>query len=189
MSIFFKGAGPGTHWWNNDARLQGFSVSPGMQNINAIIRHITAYSYPSPYLSFTASFAVAQIYALVGPDGLATQSMPGYVYEIDVTTDPTAGLRLIDPIQEILASNPPLGTVPLLPTHHDGGQDLILAIASPGSYPTVLATPPPRPGNPIPTPPIVQRPFQAVIFVLRDAEILVATHVSPACIIHRHNVY
>ena len=79
----YKGAGPGTHWWVTDAQTAGgFVVGHAPPNVNAIIRHIVNYSWPSPYSSFSASFAAAAAYALVGPRGKAAPAEPGWVYEI-----------------------------------------------------------------------------------------------------------
>ena len=186
--IFYKGAGPGTHWWTNDARITGFSASPGVANTNSMVRHITAYSHPSPMLSFSASFAVARSYALSGPAGRALASSPGYVYEIDITQGGLSPALLKDPVREILNSNPDVGTVALLPTHHDGGQNLLHAIASPSRFGATLGTPPIRRG-PNPRPPVVSDRLQAVIFALRDAEVLVSANVASACVVTRYNVH
>lgn len=188
MSVFYKGAGPGTHWWRNNAQLSGFTVAATAQSVHAIIRHITSYSHPSPYLSFTASYDVACDYALNGPGGAATPANPGYVYEIDVTLAPGQNLRLIDPAREIISSGPQVGTVPRIPTHHDGSQNLILGIASRSAYPGLLNMSPRRPGTPAPRPPVIDRELEAVVFSLRDAEVIIAGNVPAACITARYPV-
>lgn len=185
--VLYKGAGPGSHWWNNNAQLTGFTVAAAIWNASRMVRHITAFSHPSPYLSFSASFAVAREYALDGPAGAASQAQPGTVYEIDTALCP-AQLPLVDPANAILTANPALG-VGNLPTHHDGGQDLILDIASPALHATVLTTPPPRLGNALPAGPAIQRELQAVVFALRDAEVLIAGNVPANCIVGVHSVY
>jgi hypothetical protein len=189
----YKGAGPGTHWWVTDAQTAaGFVVGHAPRNVNAIIRHIVNYSWPSPYSSFSASFAAAAAYALVGPSGKATPEVPGWVYEIDVALAIELGARFLDPAREILAQNPPIGAPGTIPTFHDGGQDLILGIAVPSLHRKVLLTPPRQPG-PVRYvrpggPPVVHNELRAVIFALRDAEVLATTDVPAACITARYPV-
>ena len=39
----YKGAGPGTHWWANDAQTAGgFVVGHAPRNVSAIIRHVVS---------------------------------------------------------------------------------------------------------------------------------------------------
>ncbi len=167
-------------------------VGHAPRNVNAIIRHIVNYSWPSPYSSFSASFAAAAAYALAGPRGKATPAEPGWVYEIDVTVAIQLGARFVDPAREILSQNPDIGAPGTIATFHDGGQDLILGIADPALHRKVLLTPPRQPGpaghTHGPGPPIVHHELRAVIFALRDAEILATTDVSAACITARYPV-
>jgi len=189
----YKGAGPGTHWWTNDAQTaSGFVVGHAPRNVNAIIRHIVNYSWPSPYSSFSASFAAASAYALVGPLGPAAPDRPGWVYEIDVALAIDLGAKFIDPAREILLDNPYVGAPGTIPTFHNGGQDLILGIADPAVHRKVLVNPPRQPGprgHARPTgPPIVHNELRAVIFALRDAEVLAISDVPAACITARYPV-
>lgn len=188
MITVFKGAAPGTHWWNNDPRMNGFVCAAGKPlSVPAIIRHITGYSFPSPYLSFSASFAVARSYALMGPAGPASVGSPGYVYEADIDPD---HVTLFHPCLEILQTGCSEGK------HlHDGGPDLLLGIAAPDAHPSILVAAPPRTathsgsaGPPNGAPPRYLTELQAVVFALRDAEIL-ATSVPAGCIIRRHDVF
>jgi hypothetical protein len=194
----YKGAGPGTHWFINDPRTAGgFLVAPVPSGPSAVIRHIVNYSWPSAYTSFSASFAAACEYALNGPAGTASAANPGYVYEIDVPLALEAGVRFVDPAQVILGANPPVGVAGLVPTHHDGGADLIRGIADPLQA-AILTTSPRRPTNPaIPAgpsaraggPPVVHPHLRAVIFALRDSEVLASTNVGAGCITQRYLVY
>jgi hypothetical protein len=191
--FLYKGAGPGTHWWTSDAQTAGgFVVGHAPRNVNAIIRHIVNYSWPSPYSSFSASFAAAAAYAVAGPQGKATPAQPGWVYEIDVALAIELGARFVDPAREILQQNPYIGAPGTIPTFHDGGQDLILGIADPVVHRKVLVTPPRQPGLSGhvrgPGPPIVHNELRAVIFALRDAEVLATTDVPPACITARYPI-
>jgi hypothetical protein len=189
----YKGAGPGTHWWATDAQTAGgFVVGQAPRNVNAIIRHVVNYSWPSPYSSFSASFAAAAAYALAGPNGKATPEAPGWVYEIDVALALELGAHFIDPAREILAQNPTIGSPGSIPTFHNGGQDLILGIADPALHRRVLLAPPRQPGPARPVrgagPPIVHDELRAVIFALRDAEVLATTSVPASCITARYPV-
>ena len=189
----YKGAGPGTHWWVTDAQTAGgFVVGHAPRNVNGIIRHIVNYSWPSPYSSFSASFAAAAAYAVAGPRGKAPPAEPGWVYEIDVAVAIELGARFVDPAREVLIHNPEIGAPGTIATFHDGGQDLILGIADPALHRKVLLTPPRQPGpaghTHGPGPPIVHNELRAVIFALRDAEILATTDVPAACITARYPV-
>lgn len=179
---FFKGAAPGTHWWQNDARLMGFSGAAVAQSAAALINHIVNYSWPSPYLSLTASFAIARTYALPG----ASAQTPGYVYEID-TDVARVQLPLIDPVREIVLNNPPLGSTQLR-THHDGEQDLIVGIVSP-AHRQLLATAPHRPGGVAQRPPVITDELWAVTWALRDSEVLLVGNAPPGCIVSRYDVF
>jgi hypothetical protein len=189
----YKGAGPGTHWWANDAQTAGgFVVGHAPRNVSAIIRHVVSYSWPSPYSSFSASFAAAAAYALSGPRGKATAEQPGWVYEIDVALAQQLGVHFLDPAREILAQNPAIGSPGVIPTLHNGGQDLVLGVADPVLHRRVLVTPPRQPGPARHVrgagPPIVHDELRAVIFALRDAEILATNPVPEACITARYPV-
>ncbi len=187
--ILYKGAGPGTHWWKNDPRVVGgFLASPGIINVSSFIRHILRASHPSPCLSFSASFEVARSYGLLGPAGSASLSQPGYVYEIDTNVVPALAFR--DPAQEILAANPAVASTNSLPTHHDGGPDLLLAIAAPARFKAVLLRPPLLAGGRTNAfPPKITNELSAVIFALRDAEVFATTQVPASCIVFRHDVH
>lgn len=176
----YKGAGPGTWWHVNDPRTTPAGFWGGAANagtVNATVRHITAYSWPSPYLSFTTSFAIARSYALSGPKGVASRSNPGFVYEIDLSTlsfPPT----LIDPVQHIVGSNGGWAH------RHEGAPTLIEEIAK-GAQSYSLSH---RSGGPQRAP-AVQTDLIALVFAIRDAEILVAGGLSSAAIYLRHDVY
>jgi hypothetical protein len=182
--MLYKGAGPGTHWWTNDPRTcGGFFCPPGHPaSPTAVTSHITVASHPSPYLSFTTSYAVAVEYALVGPSGSATVANPGYVYVVDPSVAP---LTIVDPVLEIATGQQ---TASRWSTEHDGGPDLVLGIAARGIHGAALIHPPRRRGTSLPRPPSVSNELNALIFSLRDAEILIAGPVPPACVIGRDPV-
>jgi hypothetical protein len=51
MPIFYRGAGVGTHWHINDARLTGFTPqAPGIVlSIDRLMQHIVSGTVSSPY--------------------------------------------------------------------------------------------------------------------------------------------
>jgi hypothetical protein len=174
----YKGAGPGTHWWSTDARLTGFSVGAvSVPSPGAILTHISNYSFPSPYVSMSTSFAVAMQYAMSGPAGAASSTLPGYVYEIDTTQ---AHCNLVDPVEEISKT--------WLCHEHDGAPDLILAVADPVTHSSVLSTPPRRLGTGGSLfPPNISQNLYVLVYAIRDGEVL-ACSVPKNCVVNRHNV-
>jgi hypothetical protein len=174
LPLLFKGAGPGTHWHRNDARLSGFvAAASSVVNRNSVERHITAYSFPSPLLSLSASYAVARQYALSGPSGHASKAAPGYVYEIDPTNAP---VTIHDPIAVLVATD--WGHI------HTGDQSLLPALATGGAglLPACLHN-----GN-IMQVPSVGMPVRALVYAIRDSELL-AVSVPTVCITNRHEVF
>lgn len=158
----------------NDARVSGFTAAAMGVNRNAVVRHIVAYSHPSPLVSLSSSFAVAREYAISGPAGLATPATPGYVYEIDLSLV-TPNLRVLDPIRQIARAG--------LSHMHSGNQSLILAVAQ-----NLAFAPSHHSGGKV-LPPTVPQELRALVYALRDAEVL-APAVPSACIsVTRHNVY
>jgi hypothetical protein len=97
-------------------------------------------------------------------------------------------LALVDPVYEISGAQQIAAGIRLA-THHDGGQDLILGIASPSIHHAALSTAPRRAGAGFSRPPSVTTELNAVVFALRDAEVLVRGPIAPACIVHRHNAW
>ncbi len=178
LSTLFKGAGPGTHWHANDARTLGFtSAAHRPHTKNAVISHITAYSFPSPYVSLTTSFAVARQYALSGPGGIASRKTPGYVYEVDLSAC-TAMPTIFNPVAEVSKAN--------LAHAHDGGQSLILGVAS-RTHSRILNVKVLHSGG-LRTLPNISADMRALVNALRDAEVLVNT-VPSTCVVMRHNVF
>jgi hypothetical protein len=117
----FKGAARGGHWFHNPPGSgRPYSTSGGANDVDAITRHIIAYSYPSAFISFSASFAVACDYALSG----------GIVFEVDLNTVLETSTKVVDPAAEILRANPKFKNIGSpFATHHDGHQDLVPALA------------------------------------------------------------
>jgi hypothetical protein len=63
MPLFYRGAGPGTYWHVNDARLTGFTAqAPGMaRGVNPLRLHIARGAVSSPYISLTRSYGMPGI--------------------------------------------------------------------------------------------------------------------------------
>jgi hypothetical protein len=178
----YKGAGPGTYWHLNNPKLNGgFTAGLVPATPNAILRHITRYSAPSPYLSFTTSFAVAREYALSGPAGVATVATPGYVYELDLSSLLVAP-TLIDPVIAIAAASNGLFS-----HRHDGAQNLILEVSQGYMSNGRLSLAPQAGGQS--TLPAVSQDLNALIFAIRDAEILVAGNVLSGALVNVHSVF
>jgi hypothetical protein len=184
LPTLYKGAGPGTHWHINDACVQGFVCARRRPpTANAVVTHITNYSHPSPYLSFSTSYAVARQYALSGPGGIASAANPGYVYEVDLAActggHSTFNAVIFNPVQELAN----LG----ISHEHNGDQALIVGVASGSPHDPVFAASIPQAGGGM-TLPTVTKELRALVYSLRDAEVLI-TRVPPACVVIRHNVY
>lgn len=174
LPLLYKGAGPGTHWHVNDARASGFtSAGTSATNRNAVVRHIVAYSHPSPLVSLTSSFAVAREYAISGPAGVATKAAPGYVYEIDLSG--ASGIKVFDPLHMVVKA--------ALSHLHSGAQDLILAVAQ--NLPFV----PCHHSGGKALPPTVPQELRALVYALRDAEVLVPVVPSAYVGVKRHDVH
>lgn len=174
----FKGASAGSHWYVQDPRTNsGFVSSPGTKDVAALVNHITNYSHPSPYLSFTASPAIAREYAL--PVG----GSRGRIYEIE--TAMLSPVELYDPLFEITTAYGKLAKFkgPVWATHHEGGAGLLSAIAEGRSS----GAPVPHRRNAQRAPQVSQH-LQAVVFALRDAEVLLAGNLPSTCIVDAWDV-
>ena len=165
MARYYKGAGVGTHWQglNNDARRTGFTARRrGYPRLSDLRDHIVIGTTLSPYISLTASFAVALDYAVRGPMS-PTTNQPAYVYVIDIPRPLPSGLTLIDPIEQIATLTPsPPGS---LPYHHTGPP-----ITTIGSAPYL--------------PPLLK----ALLYAERDAEVLAVNNIPAAYVSGRYNI-
>lgn len=190
MPLFYRGAGPGTYWHTNDARLTGFTAQfPGMaRGINQLRLHIARGTVASPYISLTRSYAVAWDYAVsTGKTTVvATAANPGFVYEIEIDKPAPRGLVLIDPTKEVADALPkPLDSVP--PYQHDGGPEFLLGVVDPVGMPAHLTAPylQPPPGGGTARPPNLSIDLETLVRALRDAEILALGSIPAHCILRR----
>ena len=178
VPTLYKGAGPGTYWHRNDARTSGFPLPSKKQpTSNAVVTHITSYSFPSCYLSFSLSFAIArELYAMSGPGGPASKSSPGYVYEIDLS-QVSETIPVVNPLEELCK----LGLI----HRHNGDGDMILAVAG-SSHHTLSKRVAASGGRHVS--PNMSPELQALVYAVLDAEVL-ARAVPAACVVNRHSVY
>ncbi|WP_348751651.1 hypothetical protein [uncultured Aquincola sp.] len=177
-SVLYKGAGPGSHWHVHDARLTGFSPSATAPPTPAgVVRHIAQGSLVSPYISFTTSFAVARQYALVGVGGVASSASPGYVYEVDVS-QMGVPFTFVNPLERLIAGSN--GRY----CHEHNGTGALLAEIAAGMLSWSAAM---QSGMQYVTPTVTPE-LRALVFAVRDAEVLSDRSVPAAAIFRRHNV-
>ena len=186
MTIFFKGIHP-THALNQSNLSQNglTAVNPGATpSLDAMMAHVCYTTRTSPYLSLTKSFGVAEMYAFGGPVP-PTQTSPGYVWEIDILA--SAGVKLIDPVQEVAAANSdPFANISY---HHDGDMDFLLGIVDPSMLsgsPLKARVPPGQDG---PGAPHATKQLRTMVHALRDAEILAVGIIPQSCFRLRHVVW
>jgi hypothetical protein len=187
MARYYKGAGVGTHWHGNDARLTGFVPAAGGMpaNIDMVKDHIVNQLVQrSPYISLTRSWEIAECFARYGGKIYPSRTTPAYVYVIDIP-DSTA-VSLIDPIQEVAGA---LGTPFSAQFYqHDGGQDLILGLADSANFGHVLARPIRMQGIPTGQGPSITKDLHALVRALRDAEILANGAIPKNCVTDRIDI-
>lgn len=182
LPMLFKGAGPGTHWNRNDARLSGFAPSQNISiGLNQIVGHINLGSQGSPLISFTTSYALACEYAAIGPAGPASPTDPGHVYCVDLSQLPEGPNPIVvDPISE-LASHRNGGFI----HGHNGNSTLMTLLASNS------AVPPPhqRQRFGVNSPATVTAAFLALVRASRDAEVLVYGTIPKGAVVARDNIF
>jgi hypothetical protein len=170
VARYYKGSGPGTHFWQpaNDPRLHGFQAPLGAPpGADAAVRHITNFSAPSPYVSVSASYAIARSYALSGPLGVATKAQPGKVWLLEIDRKANNS-RLESPVSLIAAAYPDFFA-------HDGGPDMLSQISF-GHMPAPSSIDGFQYNWNVP------QELLAVVRALRDAELL-ADRILPACVV------
>lgn len=164
LGTIYKGAAPGTHWERTDARTRGNFQGQNYGapwGVNDVVRHITGASHPSAFCSFTTSYAVAQRYAS-GPPG----SGRGLIYVVDPARS-SARIDWVNPVEEIAAVDG---------HYHEGDWKLLeaLVVAS-------AVTPVAHYGGAVHAP-AFRNELRAILFALRDSEVLVP-HIPATCIV------
>lgn len=187
MAIFYKGAGVGTYWHENDARNQGFTATkPSVQHsLDRLMQHVARGSTVSPYISLTRSYGIAYRYAVSGRL-MATTENPGVVYEIEIEEQLSDNLELLDPIKEVVSEVPnPLASIPY---QHDGDMEFLLGVINPKMTDILLRSvkqPPPRSGTPRPA--NLSMELETMVLSLRDSEILAMGQIPESCIRNRYD--
>jgi hypothetical protein len=187
-TLFYKGVGVGTHHYPTDLRTSGIMArTASALNVVAAEQHIARGTTTSPCISLTKSYGVAHDYAMNASRARPTRAVPSYVYEVQVPAKP--GIQIIDPIAYIASHH----ANPLMSPsyHHDGDQSFLGIVAYPlaagGSLGVALR--PPGMGGGGPRPPNLTIQLEALVFAIRDAEILVHGNIPSSWIINRHDVF
>jgi hypothetical protein len=191
MAVFYRGAGVGTYWHGNDARISGFTPHfPGAGgSIVALMNHIKNGTTTSPYVSLTRSYGIAWSYAMYSGYAESTMANPAFVYEVEINDPPPAGLVVLDPVYEIALSFPsPLSTV----SHqHDGLPDFLIGVVDPKARGDLLTTPiknPPPEGATSRAANLTAQ-LETLVRALRDAEILAEGTIPAACVTQKYSVF
>src|SRR5437868_4594767 len=133
----YKGVAPGTYYARGErvpTRVGFTGDSRQARAVDDLVRHITAHSWPSAWVSVTTSFAIAADYATKG----------GAVYEIILSRIGPADVT--DPIAEL--GREANASLSRFIHHHDGHQDLIPNLARPLARTKALSAAPLRAGAP-----------------------------------------
>jgi len=190
MPVFYRGAGVGTYWYTNDARISGFTAQfPGMvASVNVLMHHVARGTIASPLISLTRSYGVAEDYAKNAGRRRPTAHNPAYVYRIEIDDPPPANLSLWDPIKQLATHLP----APLAAAYqHDGQPNFLLGVVDPLGMKPYLSAPyvQPPPAGGTPRPPTLTIELETLVRALRDAEILAVGAVPAACVTFRYDGY
>src|SRR5712691_2721501 len=172
MTVLYRGAGVGTWWHDHDARLTGFTPQcPGTPpSVDQVMSHI-AKTTATPHISLTRSYPIAYGYALFGRVSPSPNN-PAYVYEIELSEPLPRGLQLVDPVKELAPALPcPVADISY---QHDGPYTFLLGVVDPVWHGDCLMALCPQPPRSVATarPPNLTPQLEALVRVLRDAEIL-----------------
>src|ERR1700761_5262320 len=183
-TLLYKGVGVRTHHYPTDLRAVGIMARKAAAlNHVEVEQHIARGTTNSPCISLTKSYGVARDYAMNSGFAAPTRGAPAYVYEIQIPEDP--GIKVIDPVDYIASRN----SNPLVSPsyHHDGDQNFLGSIAYPGSAtaPPVAPRPPGMTGLGTRAPALSIQ-LEAIVFAIRDAEILVHGNLPAAWFVNRY---
>jgi hypothetical protein len=156
--------------------------------VGSMENHIARGTTTSPFISLTKSYGVARDYALMGSLSKPSSTNPAYVYEIDVPDPLPAGVKMVEPVHEIVAAQQ-LNLLTNSSYHHDGDQKFLHFVVNPVWRTRVTPMAPQPPGGSTPSPVVMTMPLEAMVFALRDAEVLVVGNLPHSMIVHRHDVY
>lgn len=191
MATFYRGAGIGTYWHLNDARLTGFNAHfPGAHRTTAsLMNHIKNGTTASPFISMTRSYSVAWSYALFSGHAVPTVAAPAYVYEIVINTPPPVGLTVLDPLGEIAGAVPP--PLSAISYQHDGLPAFLMGVLDPVAMNHHLTAPIKQtpPGGAAPRAANLTAELETLVRTLRDAEILAVGTIPAGCVVNRYAVF
>ena len=187
-TLLYKGVGTGTFHHPTDLRTTGIMArTAAALSAVAIEQHIARGTTTSPCISLTKSYGVAKDYAMNSGLARPTPEMPAYVYELQIPDHPE--IQVIDPVCYIASQH----TNPLVSPsyHHDGDQNFLGIVAYPlasgGSL--GVAPRPPGMGGMGTRPPNLSIQLEAIVFAIRDAEILAHGNIPAAWITNRYSVH
>jgi hypothetical protein len=192
MARLYKGVGLGTFLYTANVHAYGITAHmPGLpHSADAVMAHIARATTTSPYISLTRSYGVARDYALTaGRTGvIPTPSNPAFVYEIDLSDPPPAGMMVIDPVAYVAARQiNPLGSPSY---HHDGNMKFLLGVVDPGMTAHLMALIHAPPGSaPTPRPANLSLPLETFVRALRDAGVLILHAIPSTHVLFCHPVY
>ena len=186
-TLFYKGVGVGTHHHPTDLRTTGIMprVAAALNEI-VVTQHIARGTTTSPCISLTKSYGVAHDYAMNAGKAKPTNTQPAYVYELQVPDN--HGIQFIDPVGFIAAQHANPLTSPSY--QHDGDQDFLGIFAYPLASGGNLGNSPRPPGMAgSARPPNLTIQLEAIVFAIRDAEILAYGNIPAAWIVNRYHVF
>jgi hypothetical protein len=189
VARFYRGVGIGSYHHGIDLRTTGISPrNPGGHyGPTDVMHHIARGTTTSPCISLTKSYGVAEDYARNASRAPPTATNPAYVYEIDIPDPAPPGILVVDPIFIVASQNQnPLGS---LSYHHDGNQDFLLGVVNRAAAPPAAARFPPGMGGGLPRTPNLTLPLETMVYVLRDAEVLVVGNLPQRCVLNRYEIY
>jgi hypothetical protein len=187
-TLFYKGVGVGTHHHPTDLRTTGIMARTATALNDLVVKqHIARGTTTSPCISLTKAYGVAQDYAMNAGTAKPTAAVPAYVYELQVPDKP--GIQIIDPVDFIASRH----KNPLISPsyHHDGDQSFLGVFAYPpasGGAPGKAPRPPGMGGSGT-RPPTLSIELEAIVFAIRDAEILAYGSIPAAWIMNRYDVF
>jgi hypothetical protein len=191
MSRLYKGVGCGTFLHATDLRTTGIAprTPDATFSITCVVHHIARGTTTSPCISLTKSYGVAENYARNASRVQPTPANPAYVYEVDFPNHLPKGLQIIDPLWFIASHNQNPLVSPSY--HHDGTQSFLLGIIHPAAalvWPPQMLRPPGMAGG-VARPPNLSLELEAMVFTLRDAEVLVVGNLPRAYVTVRYDIY
>jgi hypothetical protein len=190
MARFFKGVRVGSYLHSRNLHAIGLGPTHpgGTYDVDTIVNHIVLGTTVSPCVSLTKSYGVAEEYARRGGTAFPTRSNPAHVYEIAINHGDPEANGLVDPVCEISQAE---NDASVSSYHHNGDRTFLLSIVDPRRFFRYGSKSSPQPRNTTnpPIPHTSSLRLRALVYALRDAEIIFHGTIPARCIIYRHDVY